>query len=91
MPLTPLPRPALPALPALGHAALAWLAGWWQVLHLGAVLMVLALSPALWRQRAHRQALAAQLYAASGPIIVGYSVVSALLSLVVIRIVESPR
>ena len=50
MSLTPLPRPALPALPALGQAALAWLAGWWQVLHLGAVLMVLALSPALWRQ-----------------------------------------
>ena len=83
----PLTLPHRPTLPALGRAALAWLASWWQVLHLGAVLMVLALSPGLWRQRAHRQALAAQLYAASGPIIVGYSVVSALLSLVVIRIV----
>ena len=87
MPLTPLHRPTLPALPALGQAALAWLASWWQVLHLGAVLMVLALSPALWRQRVQRQALATQLYAASGPILVGYCVVSALLSLVVIRIV----
>ena len=76
-----------PALSGLGHATVVWLAGWWQVLHLGAVLMVLALSPALWRQPAHRQALAAQLVAASGPIVLGYSLVSALLSLVVIRIV----
>ena len=83
----PLTLPHRPALPALGRAGLAWLAGWWQVLHLGAVLMVLALSPALWRQRAHRRALATQLTTASGTIVLGYCVVSALLSLVVIRIV----
>ena len=86
-PAMPLSLPHRPALPAWGRAGLAWLAGWWQVLHLGAVLMVLALSPALWRQSAHRRALAMQLTLSSGSIVLGYSVVSALLSLVVIRIV----
>ena len=74
-------------LSGLGHSALAWLAGWWQVLHLGAVLLVLLLTPATLGQAGHRQALAGQLYGASGRIVLGYSVVSALLSLVVIRIV----
>jgi phospholipid/cholesterol/gamma-HCH transport system permease protein len=63
-----------------------WLAGWWQVLHLGAVLGVLALS-ASGRQQARSGGLAAPLVGASGPLLVGFSLVSALISLVVIRIV----
>lgn len=63
-----------------------WLASWWQVLHLGAVLGVLALS-ASGRQQARSGGLAAPLVGASGPLLVGFSLVSALISLVVIRIV----
>ncbi len=75
------------ALSGLGPAGLAWLASWWQVLHLGAVLLVLALSPATLAQAGNRQALARQIYTGSAPIVLGYCAVSALLSLVVIRIV----
>ena len=85
MPLTR--QPPRPAAPALVRAALAWAVGWWQILKLGAVLMVLALSPTLWRQPAHRRALAAELYRAHGPIVLSFGAVSALISLVVIRIV----
>ncbi len=64
----------------------AWLTGWWQTVHLGAVLLVLALSPAaqaaIWRRP-----LAWRLVAASGPMLAGFSVVSAVISLVVTRIV----
>ena len=64
----------------------AWLGGWWQLVHLGAVMGVLALSPASHR-RLGRQGLVAQLYLASGPMLPSFTVVTALISLVVIRIV----
>ena len=64
----------------------AWLTGWWQTVHLGAVMWVLALSPAaqaaMWRRP-----LAWRLVAASGPMLAGFTVVTAVISLVVIRIV----
>ncbi|MES2718459.1 MAG: ABC transporter permease [Pseudomonadota bacterium] len=63
-----------------------WLAGWWQVLHLGAVMGVLALS-ATGRRQARSSGLAAPLYSASGPMLLGFTIVTALVSLVVIRIV----
>lgn len=63
-----------------------WLAGWWGTLWLGARLGVLAVSPGGHRA-AQRQALARHLWLASGPMLPGFAVVSALVSLVVIRIV----
>lgn len=68
------------------RALIAWLAGWWQIVHLGAVMLVLALSPATHR-RPLRRGMAWHLYLASGPMLPGFTVVTALLSLIVIRIV----
>ena len=67
-------------------ATQAWLAGWWQVVHLGAVMLVLALSRSShcgprW------PALAAQLVRVCLPMLPGFTVVTALISLVIIRIV----
>ena len=76
------PHPRTGALPALR----GWLAGWWHTLHLGAQLLVLALSPSS-HGPAQRQALVQQLWLASGPMLPGFTVVSALVSLVVIHIV----
>lgn len=65
---------------------LQWLASWWQVLHLGAVMGVLALS-AGGRRQARHSGLAGQLVRASGPMLLGFILATAVLSLVVIRIV----
>ncbi len=78
-------RPALPGLGAL-RPALLWAAGWWQILHLGAVMGVLALS-ASGRRQARHTGLAAQLVRASGPMLLGFTLATAVLSLVIIRIV----
>lgn len=70
----------------LWRAVRSWLGGWWQLVHLGAVMGVLALSRAsLWRLG--RRGLMAQLYLASGPMLPGFAVVTALISLIVIPIV----
>lgn len=74
------------------RALRSWLGGWWQIVHLGAVMGVLALSPASYRRLGRlgqlgRQGLVAHLYLASGPMLPGFTVVTALISLVVIRIV----
>lgn len=70
----------------LGRAALKWLAGWWRLIHFGAELLVLALSPAVWRG-ANRTALARHVYLATAPVLPWFTALSALISLVVIRIV----
>lgn len=72
--------------PAALHPLLHWLLGWWQVLHLGAVLGVLALSAA-GRAQARRFGLAGPLVSAAGPMLLGFTIATALISLVVIRIV----
>ena len=59
---------------------------WWQTLHGGALLLVLALSPSSYA-RAYRPALAQQLYFATLPVLPGFAVLAALISLVLIRIV----
>lgn len=80
--MTPPPAAPLGAL----RPALQWLAGWWQVIHLGAVMGVLALS-ASGRRQALGSGLAGQVYRASGPMLAGFTIATAVLSLVVIRIV----
>ncbi len=75
------------ALAVRGLAAQDWLHGWWQMLKLGAVLLVLAMAPSSWRQPGHRHALARHVYLAGGPLLPGFTLLSALLSLVLIRIV----
>jgi phospholipid/cholesterol/gamma-HCH transport system permease protein len=79
---TPVRQPA----GALLRPLLDWLAGWWQIVHLGAVLGVLALSAA-GRAQARRFGLAGPLVGAAGPMLLGFTIATALISLVVIRIV----
>ena len=63
-----------------------WLLSWWQVLHLGAVMGVLALSRT-GRQQARSIGLAEPLVGAARPMLLGFTVITALLGLVITRIV----
>jgi phospholipid/cholesterol/gamma-HCH transport system permease protein len=71
---------------AWGGAAVRWLAGWWRIVHLGALLAVLALSPTSYRADLHAK-LARHLWLGTGPTVVWFTVASALAGLVLIRIV----
>jgi len=84
-PMTPLSQ----AHDSLQRAALApwrWATAWWRVLHFGAVITVLAMAPASY-DRASRQILARQIYLDTAPVLGGFSVFCALVSLVITRIV----
>lgn len=70
----------------LGRAAQRWLHGWWRIVHLGATLIVLALSRASY-DAPQRSALARHVYLGTAPALAWFTVLSALLSLIVIRIV----
>jgi phospholipid/cholesterol/gamma-HCH transport system permease protein len=74
------------ALSELGSSALRWLVGWWRILRLGLVILALALSPSSYR-RADRSALLRELYSSTAPNLAWFTVLTALLSLVLIRIV----
>lgn len=63
-----------------------WLAGWWRILHLGAVLLALALTPSTYAP-AQRRMLQERLYQAAAPALLWFSGISMLVSLVLIRIV----
>jgi phospholipid/cholesterol/gamma-HCH transport system permease protein len=63
-----------------------WVLGWWQVTHFGAALLALALSPAAYARR-HRPALARHLYLDTAPNLVWFTLLSAFISVVLIRIV----
>ncbi len=60
---------------------------WWNALFVGAQILVLALSPASYRAPTHRQAVLGSLYRATAPLLTWFLVLSALVSLVLIRIV----
>ncbi len=77
-------RPGAPA--ELGRAMLRWFAGWWRIVHLGAQLLVLALSPSSHTQ-ANRAAMASHIVVGTAPMLLWFTLLSSLLSLVVIRIV----
>lgn len=70
----------------LVRGALKWLRNWWHVVRLGAQLLVLALSPASYRGE-NRAAMARHLYLGTAPILLWFTALSALINLVVIRIV----
>ncbi|HJW11674.1 MAG TPA: ABC transporter permease [Albitalea sp.] len=74
------------ALAEWGRSALAWCVGWWQIIHLGALIFALALSPASYG-RANRFAMARHLYLSTAPILPWFTLLSTLISLVLIRIV----
>ena len=63
-----------------------WVA-WWHVLLLGAQIVVLAFMPSSYRHGAQRAAVLSNLYLATAPLLTGFLVLSALVSVVLIRIV----
>jgi phospholipid/cholesterol/gamma-HCH transport system permease protein len=67
-------------------ASVRWLTGWWRIVHLGAVLLVLALSPASYRGPM-RAKLAHQLWQGTAPTVLWFTFASALAGVVLIRIV----
>lgn len=85
---SPLVPPVLDrSLGAWGRRIRASWAAWWHVLLLGAQVLVLAMTPSSYAQGAQRSAVLRHLYRASAPLLTGFLTLSALLSLVLIRIV----
>jgi phospholipid/cholesterol/gamma-HCH transport system permease protein len=66
--------------------ALAWLAGWWQIVSFGTIVIMLALMPSTYRG-ANRRAIAHQIVHATLRNLAWFTVFSALISIVLIRIV----
>ena len=71
-----------------GRSALHWLGEWWRLAHLGAVLLLLTLSPSSY-ERKNRRVLAHHLYQNTAPILGGFTILCALISLVLTRIVTA--
>ncbi len=78
--------PSRGPLPDAGRATLTWFAGWWRIIHFGALILVLALSPSSYAGP-NRAALARHVYEDTAPILLSFVVLSSLVSLVIIRIV----
>ncbi len=70
----------------LGSAFLAWGASWWRVFHFGALATVMALSPASY-DRENRAVTMNQIYFTAWQVLPWFTLLSALLSMVLIRIV----
>ena len=68
------------------NGLMAWLAGWWRVLYLGAQIMVLAVSPSSYCT-ANRVQLARHVVLATAPILLWFTLLCALATLVITRIV----
>jgi phospholipid/cholesterol/gamma-HCH transport system permease protein len=70
------------------RSAQHWLIEWWRLLHLGALILLLALSPSSY-MRNDRRVLVRHLYKNTAPILMGFAVLCALISLVLTRIVTA--
>lgn len=70
----------------LHRGTVAWLHSWWRLLHFAVLMLSVALTPSSYG-RARRPLLAHHLVADTGPNLAWYGVLSALVSLVLIRIV----
>ena len=68
------------------RAPAQWLAGWWRVAHLGALMLALLLAPSTYR-RPNRALLARHAYLATAPLLPGFTLLTAIASVVLIRIV----
>ena len=70
----------------IGQAVLEWLVGWGRIVHFGALIAVLALSPSSYA-RDDRRAMARHIVLDTAPVLGWFTLLSALVSLVLIRIV----
>ncbi len=69
-----------------GLALVHYLRSWWYMFHLGAIAIVTSLSPSTYN-RANRHATARYIHASTWQVLPWFTVLSALISLVIIRIV----
>ncbi|MFC5520115.1 MlaE family ABC transporter permease [Polaromonas jejuensis] len=69
-----------------GRAIQRWFMEWWQLVHLGALILVLTLSPSSY-SRQNRAVLVSHIYLHTAPILLGFSVLCALVTVVLTRIV----
>ncbi len=83
--MTPLVQ-ASQSLESLARAPWRWAVACWRMLHFGALILVLALSPSSYR-RESRRALAHHIYTDTAPILPWFTLLCAVLSLVITRIV----
>ena len=63
-----------------------WLLGWWQIVYFGAVIGVMALSPASY-SAAQRRRIARHIVLDTAPVLVWFTLLSSLLCMVIARIV----
>ncbi|PKO64978.1 MAG: ABC transporter permease [Betaproteobacteria bacterium HGW-Betaproteobacteria-16] len=70
-----------------GRSVRASVFAWWHVLLLGAQILVLSLTPSSYQRGSHRVAVLHNLYMATAPLLTWFLVLSALISIVLIRIV----
>ena len=70
----------------VGQVTQHWLMEWWHLVHLGAMMLVLALSPSSYNP-ASRLVLMRQIYLNTAPLLLGFSLLCALVTVVITRIV----
>jgi phospholipid/cholesterol/gamma-HCH transport system permease protein len=68
------------------RSSIGWSVSWWHVVRVGAMILVLALSPSTYN-RANRGALARHVYLGTAPSLPWFALMSAVVSVVLIRIV----
>ena len=71
---------------AWGRAFMRGVASWWQMVHFGAIVLVMALSPSTYN-RTNRATTSQHIYASTWQVLPWFTALAALLSLVLIRIV----
>lgn len=70
----------------LGARIACYLRSWWYMIHLGAVALVMSFTPSTWN-RANRLSTSRYIYASTWQVLPWFTVLTALIGLVVIRIV----
>src|ERR1700704_6463678 len=83
------PTASIPGESAGLAAAGRWLAGWWRIVHLAALLLALALSPSSYA-RDNRGLLARHVYLGTAPALLWFTLMTTLISVLLIRIVVVP-
>lgn len=85
-PVLPLPPRLRAPVRGLRRRLNGWLGGWWRLIRLAALLLVLALSPSSYAA-GQRRSFARHLWLGTAPTLLSFAVLTTLISLVLIRIV----